>query len=161
MAHRLILQDFASAHHDHNCCVVGAMARAEQVCRARGERFTPLRREVLALVWSSHKPVKAYELLSTLSQTRGKMAPPSVYRVLDFLQNAGLVHRLESINCYIGCGDPTREHQGQFLICECCGSVAEFADMGVMNRFETTASRVGFKMNVSTIEIFGLCQNCQ
>ena len=161
MVRPVILQDFEPREHDHACCVEHAMTRAEQVCLARGERLTPLRRDILALIWSSHKPVKAYELLSRLSTTHGRMAPPTVYRILDFLQSVGLIHRLESLNCYIGCADPTHRHEGQFFICERCGTVAEFTDSGLQARLARTAAGLGFRMGSGTIEISGLCQHCQ
>lgn len=161
MARTVILQDFVREPHDHAYCVEHALAIAEKVCVERGERLTPLRRDILRQVWASHKPVKAYELLSQLSASHGRMAPPTVYRILDFLQQVGLVHRLESLNCYIGCGAPEHLHQGQFLICERCGTVAEFADTAILSRLERTATRIGFKVASGTIEISGLCASCQ
>jgi Fur family zinc uptake transcriptional regulator len=161
MTRTVILQDFESKEHDHEFCIKNAMARAEQVCLAQRARLTPLRRDILALVWASHKPVKAYELLTQLSTSHGRMAPQSVYRILEFLQRVGLVHRLESLNCYIGCADPTHRHEGQFFICEHCGAVAEFIDNGLQSRLEKTASDLGFRIGSGTIEISGLCQHCQ
>ena len=157
----VVLQDFASQHHDHHHCVADALKAAEKVCAARGERFTPLRRAVFELLWSSHKPVKAYDLLAQLALTHDRPAPPTVYRALDFLQEAGLVHKLESLNSYIGCGEPGRAHQGQFLICEKCGVVAELDDAELTARIDTSARRIGFKVNDETIEISGLCRDCQ
>jgi len=161
MARTVILQDFVAEPHDHACCIEHALAQAEQVCAERGERLTPLRRDILRHIWASHKPVKAYELLSQLSASHGKMAPPTVYRILDFLQQVGLIHRLESLNCYIGCADPTHHHEGQFFICECCGGVAEITDTGLQSRLARTASAMGFRMGRGTIEISGRCQHCQ
>ena len=157
----VVLQDFAPQHHDHHHCVADALKAAEKVCAERGERFTPLRRTVFELLWSSHKPVKAYDLLAQLALTHERPAPPTVYRALDFLQEAGLVHKLESLNSYIGCGEPGRTHQGQFLICEKCGVVAELDDAELTARIDTSARRIGFKVNDETIEISGLCRDCQ
>jgi hypothetical protein len=81
------------------------------------QRLTPLRRRVLELIWNSHLPVKAYELLSQLAQERAQAAPPTVYRALEFLQDAGLVHRIASLNAFVGCGEPLAGHVSQFLIC--------------------------------------------
>lgn len=47
---------------------------------------------VLELVWASHKPLGAYDILGVLSEEDGRRAaPPTVYRALDFPEN-GLVH---------------------------------------------------------------------
>lgn len=51
-----------------------------------GLRLTALRRRVLELVWQSHKPLGAYDILAVLSEQDGRRAaPPTVYRALDFL----------------------------------------------------------------------------
>ena len=94
----------APAHaHDHKHCVEDALAAAERLCAAKDLRFTPLRRRVLELVWSSHKPVGAYALLDKLRNEDLGSAPPTVYRALDFLIENGLIHRIERMNAFIGC----------------------------------------------------------
>ena len=161
MPDNIVIQDFEPHEHDHGHCMADALREAERVCAQRGERFTPLRRTVFELLWSSHKPVKAYDLLAQLAVTHDRPAPPTVYRTLDFLQEAGLVHKLESLNAYIGCGEPGRRHQGQFMICEDCGVVAELDDEALTAMIDTNARKIGFKVNDETIEISGLCRQCQ
>ena len=85
-----VLKSFASPAHDHGRCIKTALVKAERACAASGKRLTPLRRRVLELIWNSHLPVKAYELLSQLAQERAQAAPPTVYRALEFLQDQGL-----------------------------------------------------------------------
>ena len=113
-----VLREFKGRRHRHSECVSDALAAAEQHCREKGNRLTPLRRRVLELVWTNHEPVKAYDVLSDLQADRARAAPPTVYRALDFLQEVGLVHRIESLNAFVGCGDPHRKHLGQFFICQ-------------------------------------------
>ena len=161
MAKKIILQDFLSRKHNHAHCVEAAVAEAESVCAARNERFTSLRKTVLELVWSSHKPIKAYDLLAQLANYHERPAPPTVYRTLDFLREAGLVHKIQSLNAYVGCAEPEREHQGQFLICEGCGTVAELDDESITSRIDFNAKKIGFKVSDETIEVTGLCQQCQ
>jgi len=161
MTKKIVLQDFVPTRHDHAHCIEEAMAIAESVCAKRNERLTSLRKTVLKLVWSSHKPIKAYDLLEKLTDFHDRPAPPTVYRALEFLQEAGLVHKIQSLNAYIGCADPVRHHQGQFLICEDCGTVAELDDNAITSRIDHNAKRVGFKVNDETVEVIGLCQSCQ
>ncbi len=158
---RSIIQDFIADEHDHATCVDDALERAAAVCGARGERLTPLRRRVLALVWESHLPVKAYDLLEMLSRERKRAAPQTVYRALDFLREAGLVHRLESLNAYIGCARPDRRHSAQFLICTGCGAVAEMDDGELTARIDANARRLGFDVADEKIEVSGRCRTCR
>ena len=64
----------------------------------------------------------------------GSTKPPTVYRALDFLIAHGLVHRLESLNAYVGCPAPDASHEGQFLICGACGGVSEFEAPAIRRR---------------------------
>lgn len=148
------------AGHDHRQCLTAALARAEQICREQGRRLTPLRRQVLQLVWSSHKPVGAYQLLERL-QTSGRAAPPTVYRALDFLQQMGLVHRLASLNAFIGCPHPGHPHHGPFLICRGCQTLVELSGAEVAAAIAECSAASGFDITDQTVEIHGLCPSCQ
>lgn len=146
--------------HDHQHCLDEAIRQAEQRCRSRGERFTRLRKQILEMIWSSHEPVKAYDLLDRLKAVHPGSAPPTVYRALDFLLDAGLIHRIESLNAFLGCGVPGSGHSGQFLICRRCGSVAELNDDRAINELHDMAGALKFRVDNMVIEIYGTCERC-
>lgn len=146
--------------HDHSDCVTDALDTAEKLCRARGLRFTKLRQQVLRLVWDSHKPVGAYDILDSLQQNGKKAAPPTVYRALDFLIEADLVHRLDSLNAFVGCPDPSSSHRGQFLICRGCRTVTELDDADIISLVQGKAAILGFSAEHQMLEIQGLCRTC-
>ena len=147
--------------HDHDGCVERAMQNAERICRERGLRFTPQRKKVLRLVWTSHKPVGAYDILDSLNQDGQNAAPPTVYRALEFLIEADLVHRLDSLNAFVGCADPNVPHVGQFLICRDCRTVTELDDRDISGVIEKSAASQGFTALHQTLEVQGICQSCQ
>ncbi len=149
------------AGHDHDSCIETALDRAERICSAQDLRFTALRRRVLEIVWEGHKPVGAYDILERLSGEGRTAAPPTVYRALDFLMDAGLVHRLDSLNAFIGCPDPSSNHSGQFLICEECRAVVELDDEEIAGVLKSKAESMGFSVNRQMMEIQGLCESCR
>ncbi len=151
---------FIDDDHDRQSCIDGAMANAEQLCQQRGQRFTALRRRVFELVWCQHKPIGAYAVLEKL-QEDGRAAPPTVYRALDFLLELGLIHRIASLNAYVGCSHPEENHDGQFLICSACGSYAELDAASISTAIENSARDAGFVARHHTVEILGLCPRCQ
>ena len=152
---------YFAAKHDHDQCIDDAVRAAGKLCRERGERLTPLRRLVLELVWGSHRPVGAYELLQRLQQEKGKAAPPTVYRALSFLQDQGLVHRVESLNAYVGCAHPEDSHRAHFLICRSCGDAAEIHDGAFAKAVKSVGQRAGFHVDRETVELQGLCPHCR
>ena len=70
----------ASRPHDHSRCVSHALAEAESICARQGLRLTALRKRVLELVWASHKPLGAYDILGVLSEEDGRRAAPPTDR---------------------------------------------------------------------------------
>lgn len=151
---------FGTSRHDHRRCVAEALDKAAALCASRGARLTELRRQVLELVWRSHEPVGAYAVLEQLQRDRGGAAPPTVYRALDFLLAQGLIHRLESLNAFIGCPIPERRHNSQFLICTECGGVAEIDDARIDAAIARSAERQGFSVEHLTVELQGRCPAC-
>ena len=127
--------------HDHERCIDDALGKAAALCARRGARLTELRRRVLELVWQGHAAVKAYDVLDRLGRAPGSAKPPTVYRALDFLIAHGLVHRLESLNAYVGCPEPDASHKGRFLICDACGDVAEFESPAIRTAIAEQAQR--------------------
>jgi Fur family transcriptional regulator, zinc uptake regulator len=152
---------FPPPAHNHSDCVAQAIETADRLCREKGLRFTQLRRRVLELVWTSHKPVGAYDVLQQLNSEGRKAAPPTVYRALEFLIEAELVHRLDSLNAFVGCADPSSSHSGQFLICRACRFVAELDDSDISDIVQKTASDLGFTAVRQMLEIQGLCEACR
>lgn len=152
---------FDAEKHDHSQCVADALRSAESLCERRGARLTSLRRRVLELVWTSHAPVGAYALLDRLSHERARAAPPTVYRSLGFLLQHGLIHRVESLNAFVGCPHPGQSHSSQFLICRDCGIAAEMLDADINRAIAERAAACGFAVERKTVEVRGLCPACQ
>ena len=150
----------AHTSHNHRACVADAMARAQEICDVRGVKLTPLREQVLQIVWRSHKPIGAYQVLDELSATHKSARPPTVYRALDFLMGEGLIHKIESLNAYLGCADAGASHSGQFLICRKCGGTEEIVDPKLERVLDAAAARAGFRAERKTVEITGLCARC-
>lgn len=151
---------FPARGHDHGSCIADALDLAEQACRERGLRFTDIRRRVLEIVWNRHAPIGAYEILDILQEAQRRAAPPTVYRALDFLVEHGFVHKIESLNAFVGCGHPGDDHTGQFLICGECRQVGEIDDPEIAALIAKKAATIGFSVSRQTIEIEGLCRNC-
>lgn len=151
---------FTSPAHDHRGCISRALSNAEQLCRSQGIRLTAIRRRVLELIWRSHRPSGAYELLEKLAAEGHKPSPPTVYRALDFLLSNGLVHKVSSRNAYVGCSQPGEAHVAQLYICERCGNAAEQADDTLERRIRHNARAMDFRIHQQTVEISGLCPTC-
>src|SRR3546814_7371429 len=75
------------------------------------------------------KPASAYDIADLVSQRRGKrVAPNSVYRILDLFVNNNLAMRVESANAYIANAHPGCLHDCIFLVCGTCGQATHIDD---------------------------------
>lgn len=148
--------------HDHSHCVASALAAAEAICTRQGARLTALRRRVLELVWQSHQPLGAYDILGVLNAEDGRRAaPPTVYRALDFLLEHGLIHRLASLNAFTGCSHAGESHQGHFLLCRQCKTAIELCQPAISEAIRSAADALGFAVEGQMVEVVGLCSRCQ
>lgn len=152
--------------HQHSKCIATALSQAEQRCVRRGARFTELRNRVLELVLQSYKPIGAYTLLEQLREDGRSAAPPTVYRALDFLVEQGLVHRINSLNAFIGCFESAEGYQhGQFLICRRCGDTKEISHRSACKKMVDVLDKLAHEENYlideHIVELVGLCQFCQ
>ena len=146
--------------HDHDGCISKALEMAERLCSDRGVRLTPIRRKVLELIWESHRAVKAYDLLDRIKPLDQTAKPATVYRALDFLLRQGLIHRVESLNAFVGCNRAERQHEQLLLICECCHEVEERPGTEVMEAVAREIREAGFTIHRKAIEIHGICAHC-
>lgn len=155
------LSNAFNSDHNHDYCISDALQNAKALCKSKALRLTPIRELVLRLVWQSHKPLGAYELLPPLADAGFNSAPPTVYRALDFLQELGLIHRIASMNAFIGCTHPNHPHPSAFMICRVCHTAAELNTDSINRAFKETASSFGFSIEEESVELVGLCHNCQ
>jgi len=146
--------------HDHRDCIDKALRSAEKICLERGVRFTAVRRRVLELIWRSHEAVKAYDLLEQLKSYDPSAKPTTIYRALDFLKEQGFIHRVESLNAFIGCSDVEHEHELFLLICDRCNRVEERPAIGVMEAIAGEIGAANFVPRHKALEVHGLCAAC-
>ena len=105
------------------------------------------------------KAMSAYDLLDELRGS-GVRAPTQIYRALDKLSAAGLVHRIESLNAFIACSHSRRHGQAAFAICDDCGQVVEFVSKAAMAELDGWAAEHDFLVDGIAIEIRGRCAKC-
>ena len=140
---------------------------AEVSCSENGARLTQRRRQVLSVLMRSSSPLSAYEVLDLCNRsTTSAMPAMSVYRILDFLEQQLLVHRLSTSNKYVSCAHITCDHKHfqttHFLLCEGCSSVEEVdATEEASEALEQMAKTVGFKLTTQQFELSGICTSCQ
>ena len=147
--------------HNHKGCMQHALQAAEHICTQKGVRLTAIRKRILELICTSHKAIGAYELLDLFKQEDPKAKPVTIYRALDFLMAAGLVHKIESLNAFIGCLQAEKQHKSVILICDNCKNAYEVDATAVSDSLFALSESMQFKPQCLTLELHGLCASCR
>ncbi len=145
--------------------VSATLNEAEQLCKARGVRLTPKRKQVLTGLLQSDTALSAYELVDYCKVEYDQALPAmSVYRILDFLQEQQLVHKLNLANKYVACSHISCEQDhcvSQFLICDSCQCVKEIrVAKSTIDALHRSVGEAGYKLVSPQLEMSCLCQDC-
>ena len=135
--------------------------KAENFCNSHQYRFTKPRAEILKIMLLSNKPMGAYDILEELAKIINNPKPPTVYRAIEFWQEHGFIHKIESLSSYIAC-DAGHRHQGsQFIICDDCGISIETHLCNPPEEFKNSVLENNFTLSSWNLEIHGFCKNCK
>ena len=132
------------------------LRRADDLCRENNLRLTPIRERVYRELVQSGGPVGAYDLVDRLSSDKKRLAPVTIYRALDFLRDAGLVHRLATQNSYIvSHGQPDVNAMKVMFVCTKTGETVEIHSTEVADAVRKAAEQAGFRSVSLFIEVEG------
>ena len=136
---------------------------ANLACEKQKAKFTELREQVLNIIWQHQKPIGAYDIMAKLEQMseRHKVAPPTVYRSLEFLQRMGLIHHIHSLNAFMVKSHPSSSDAGALFICRDCGETHESINSVFQQAINLSANEMKFKVQEHAIEVLGQCQACR
>jgi Fur family zinc uptake transcriptional regulator len=154
------LGSVAFEKHDHTTCSESILKSAEDYCRRNNLKLTDTRRKVLELLLVAHRALGAYSLLDLLKEAGFRSQPTVAYRALDFLVKHGFAHKVKSLNAFIACTHPGRNHSPAFMICRQCETVAETNPEIPGFNVSVDERSLGFKVEQTVIELQGLCHTC-
>ncbi|NIJ16845.1 Fur family transcriptional regulator [Sphingobium vermicomposti] len=148
-------------HHHHEPTRTKLSDAARVTLEARNEQWTPMRAAIFDALAAEEKPASAYDIADNVSKARGKrVAPNSVYRILDLFVANNIAMRVESANAYIANAHPGCHHDCIFLVCRSCKEATHIDDDVVTKEVRSVAEQEGFRAERPVIEILGTCAKC-
>jgi len=141
------------------------LKNASEKCKASGAKLTEKRKRTLSLLLDATKPLSAYELIDQYKNQFGEsLTAMSAYRMLNFLVDESLAHKLELVNKYTVCKHINCDHNhelSQFLICDTCHVVSEVSIKdNILQKLKDDVSEIGFKLSSRQLELHGTCHKC-
>ena len=140
--------------------------QAEQSCKIHGVRLTDKRTKILSSLIKAKKALSAYELIDACKNYFDEnISAMTMYRVLEFLEEEHLIHKLNLSNKYVVCSHITCDHEHDevplFLICNQCNNVEETSIIrSMMDSLKQRIEDSKCQLVSSQLEVFCLCQTC-
>lgn len=129
--------------------------------KSESYRITPERFVILEAVMNYDGHFDADELFFQVKTSGQKVSRATVYNTLDLLQDCGIISKYrfgENHSRYEKAfGRPHHHH----LICLECGDIIEFVNERVEKIQKEVSTENKFKVQTSTLQIFGTCEKCQ
>ena len=149
--------------HDHRThSGADLVAAARLALTEAGEQWTGMREAVFAELARHERPVSAYDMADALSASRGKrVAPNSIYRILDLFVANNLALRVESANAFLANSHPGCEHDCIFLVCDECGEATHLDDDAIARSIRKLAGESAFEARRPIVEVRGVCAGCK
>lgn len=133
----------------------------ETTLEQAGMRRTLPRRILLRLLAASERPLSAQEIFEETSEDINLV---TIYRTLNDLTRLGLLNRIEfgeGFYRYEAASSPTDTDHHHHLVCDRCGTIADFSGCMVDSMLEQTPLPNNFRVSSHTLTLHGTCEECQ
>ena len=134
---------------------------ARDVLQRSGHHRGAARDKLIDLLSTQDCALSALEIEDALSTRGRRVSRASIYRVLEELEQIGMIQRLD-----IGRGmmryEPVRHGGGHHhhLVCDRCGRLQPFSDEGLERAIERLSGRVPLAVSEHEVVLRGACDLC-
>lgn len=139
-----------------------AIDELKKIVKQKGLKYTEQREIVLKILLHAHEHLTAEEIYNQIKikEPESNIGIATVYRALGFLEEVNLITSIVFGNDGKKYESNAKEHHDH-LICTSCGKIVEFVDEEIEKRQDKIASKNKFKITSHSMQLYGLCSNCQ
>jgi len=132
-----------------------------QDLREAGLKATVPRVKILEIMEQSKvRHFSAEDIYKALLDEGEEVGIATIYRVLTQFESAGLITR-HHFEGGISVFELDHGEHHDHILCIKCGKVEEFVDAVIEQRQKAIASEAGFSMTDHSLNIYGVCNDCQ
>ncbi|MEA3498966.1 MAG: transcriptional repressor [Campylobacterota bacterium] len=126
-------------------------------------KYTEQRAIVLQILLNLDDHLNAEELNDIIKKEypEQNIGIATIYRTLNFLEEVNLISSISFGKDGKKYESHNKDQHHDHLICTACGKIVEFFDEIIEKRQEEIAIKNGFKITDHTMQIYGLCDQCQ
>ncbi|NQY22567.1 MAG: transcriptional repressor [Campylobacteraceae bacterium] len=132
------------------------------IVKQKGLKYTEQREIVLRVLMSVEEHLTAEDVYNHIKSAykESNIGIATVYRALSFLEDVKLITS-------IAFGTEGKKYEANLkahhdhLICTACGKIIEFLDEEIEKRQDNIAKVNNFKITSHSMQLYGMCQECQ
>lgn len=154
--------DITTDFNDKTVAYKQLLHNFKELLKKNNLKFTIQREVILETLYNSDEHLTP-ESLHNLIQAKFpdlKTGIATVYRTLSLLEESDMVTSL-SFGAQGKKYELGAKHHHDHFICTACGNITEFVDEQIEERQRKIADELGFKMQDHSMQIYGICKNCQ
>ncbi len=125
----------------------------------KGLRLTRQRRAVLDAVAAAPTGLSPVQVYDTARRDCPELGLTTVYRTLDLLAAIGVLRRVHG-TAHCEAFVPAGAAHGHTVVCEACGSAAEFTDCDMAPVMDAAAHQTGYLITEHLLQLSGTCAAC-
>ena len=139
-----------------------AIAELKKIVKQKGLKYTEQREIVLNILLHAEDHLTAEEVYNLVKDhyPESNIGIATVYRALSFLEEVDLISS-------IAFGTDGKKYESNdkshhdHLICTKCGKIIEFFDKEIEDRQDKIANDNGFEITGHSMQLYGICEDCQ
>lgn len=134
----------------------------KKIVKQKGLKYTEQREIVLNILLNAEDHLTAEDVYNKIKEkyTESNIGIATVYRALSFLEEVDLITSIAFGTEGKKYESNTKSHHDH-LICTNCSKIIEFLDEEIEKRQDRIAKKNNFKITGHSMQLFGLCQDCQ
>jgi len=134
----------------------------KELLKKNNLKFTIQREIILESLYSSNEHLTPEDLhqLIKMKYPDLKVGIATIYRTLSLLEESNMVTSI-SLDAQAKKYELGAKEHHDHLICTKCGKITEFVDEEIEKRQQSIAKELGFAMSDHSMQIYGLCKDCQ
>jgi len=125
-------------------------------------KYTEQREKILKILFESEKHISADDIFLIIKNDYSHLniGIATIYRTLSLLEDEKLVNSISYNNSGKKYELSNKKHHDH-IICEKCDKIVEFYDENIERIQEIVAINNGFKITNHSMQIYGICIECQ
>lgn len=133
-----------------------------KIVKQKGLKYTEQREIVLSVLLHAKEHLTAEEIYNQIKKDypTSNVGIATVYRALSFLEEVDLITSITFGTEGKKYESNSKSHHDH-LICTQCARIIEFIDEEIEKRQEKIAKNNKFKITSHTMQLYGVCENCQ